>query len=226
MTVERRRRVLQWAAETGAVVIEHDWAGAIRYRGAPLPSLQSEDAGTHVVHVGSFLETMAAGSVAYAIVPDRLLERFTSAMTSSDLPPSGLDQRALARFITDGHLDRHLRRARLALQERQTYLVSLLRHELGCRVVVEGQEAGEHLIVHVTPQAGVAVKDLMSRCSKLGLELSSLGEFALGSHADEGFVISYGASRESDLKAAVTLIARAMDQPARTNTQREARLSA
>jgi len=210
MTWDRRRAVLDWANRADAIVLEHDWAGAIRYIGSPLPSLQSDDAAGRVIYTGSFLEIVAAGNAAYAVVPDRLMPLFKASLLGSDMQPSQLDQRTLALFLLDGHLDRHIRRARLALQERQTYLIGLLRAELGRSIDVHMQAAGEHVLVYF-PSVKVRARDIAERCETLGVRLSAMSEFALGSQSDEAIVISFAAAQPSQLRTAVAALRSAFE---------------
>ncbi|TGJ94985.1 PLP-dependent aminotransferase family protein, partial [Actinotalea fermentans ATCC 43279 = JCM 9966 = DSM 3133] len=67
--------------------------------------------------------------------------------------PSTLDQLALARFVTSGAYERHLRAARGRFRRRREVLVEALESELP-GTVVTGIAAGMHAVVALPP--GVA----------------------------------------------------------------------
>jgi GntR family transcriptional regulator / MocR family aminotransferase len=215
MSMARRRAILAWAARLRVVVVEHDWAGAVRFRGAPLPALQSSDAGGRVIYAGSFLETVATVSIAYAIVPDGLIERFGAALGPAQPLPSRLDQRTLALFLGDAHHDRHLRRLRLALLERQNHMLGLLDQHLGGTVTAESSAAGGHLIVRLPSQTGIRAADVARRCAAMGVAISPLSEFSLGAPTEQAFVISYVNVSPTEAERAIGVLVRAIASPPR-----------
>ncbi|MDI5790550.1 hypothetical protein PO124_25210 [Bacillus licheniformis] len=54
MPVGRRLQLLDWAAATGAYIIEDDYDGEFRYAGQPIPSLQGLDRNDRVIYLGTF----------------------------------------------------------------------------------------------------------------------------------------------------------------------------
>jgi len=62
--------------------------------------------------------------------PQSLIQDLTLAKLDADRGSSGIDQLALAEFIAGGHLDRHLRRARLIYSRRRAQLAAALRSRL------------------------------------------------------------------------------------------------
>jgi GntR family transcriptional regulator/MocR family aminotransferase len=129
LSASRRFALLAWAERAGAWIIEDDYDSYFRYRGRPLPALQTLDAERHrltsrrtvravaradrVVYVGTFSKTMFPSlRLGYCVVPDTLVDAVVNARAVADRNSPLADQAALAAFIDAGHYDRHLRRVR------------------------------------------------------------------------------------------------------------------
>ena len=120
MSLDRRKALLDWAAEQEAYVLEDDYDGDYRYEGRPIASLQGMDANGRVIYIGSFNKILFPGlRIAYAIVPEALVGTFIDAKHVADGHTALLTQGVLAAFIRDGHLARHIRKTRTIYDERR-----------------------------------------------------------------------------------------------------------
>ena len=147
MSLNRRRELLAFAQESCAWIIEDDLNGEHRYLGRQLPSLQALDRKGCVLHVGSFSKTLfPALRLGYLVVPHELIEVFSAAATLADIAAPTLPQAVLADFISEGHLQSHLRRMRSLYARRQQILVEALQDRMGGFLEVTPVEAGMHLI--------------------------------------------------------------------------------
>src|SRR6202046_23805 len=147
MTATRRMLLLNWAARSGAWIIEDDYDSEYRFGGRPIPSLQGLDAGERVIYVGTFSKVMfPALRLVYVVAPQDLVEAFSTAREATDQCSSTLFQAAMTDFIRDGHFARHIRRMRMLYLERRTALVEVIRNQLSDQLEVIGTEAGMHLV--------------------------------------------------------------------------------
>ena len=93
MPIRRRMELLSWAAKKeGRYLIEDDYDSEFRYRGKPIPSLQSADRGGQVIYLGSFSRAVApAIRVSYMMLPERLLDVYekTCSFYASTVSPRG-----------------------------------------------------------------------------------------------------------------------------------------
>ncbi|HYC07983.1 MAG TPA: PLP-dependent aminotransferase family protein [Candidatus Binatia bacterium] len=150
LPLARRTRLLTWAAEVGAIVVEDDRESDIRYGTNPLAAIQSLDGDGRVIHIASFSRVLYPGlRTGCVVLPERFVERYTAALEVFDRGPAVLEQRALARFIAGGHLGRHLGRLRVVLAERQAAMLGAVERELGSILSVQPAPAGLHLIAHI-----------------------------------------------------------------------------
>ena len=158
MSVERRVALVRWARETGSLIIEDDYDGEYRYGVAPLPALATlPGAEGHVAYVGTSSKSVAPDlRVAWCVAPEYLRRELRRWLAVHRRGPSALPAEALAAFIADGAMNRHLSRAARVYSDRRARLVAALRAELageaGEDVEIVGVEAGLHLCV-LTPGA-------------------------------------------------------------------------
>ncbi|MBZ5611879.1 MAG: PLP-dependent aminotransferase family protein [Acidobacteriia bacterium] len=148
MSLARRLELLDWARRSGATLIEDDYAAEYRYNGPPLPALQGLAADVPVVYIGTFSKVMFPGlRIGYVIVPPQLVRPLTRAKWLADRHTPVLEQAALADFIREGHLERHIRRMRRLYGRRREALVEAIAHHFGDRAEILGDAAGMHVLV-------------------------------------------------------------------------------
>src|SRR6202040_4344708 len=77
LSVERRLRLLDWAAQEGVWVIEDDYLSELQLKGRAAPALASLDRTGRVIHIGSFSKTISpALRLGFLLAPLSLLSRF------------------------------------------------------------------------------------------------------------------------------------------------------
>ncbi len=158
LPLARRLALLEWAARTGAYVVEDDYDSEYRYAGGAIESLQGLDRAGRVFYVGSFSKILApALRLGYVVVPPGLGRGVTLAKSAADLGSPRLGQRVLADFIAEGHLAVHLRRSRRRHASRRAALLAAIDATLGGAVQVLGASAGLHVMLIVR---GVGVADV------------------------------------------------------------------
>ena len=102
--------VLKWPSRTGALVIDDD--REYRLEGRPVPAMQSLDANSNVIFIGSFNKLLFSSlRIGYVVLPPSLVDLFLTFRYRTDFHMS-MDQAVLCDFIADGHLGRRLRRMR------------------------------------------------------------------------------------------------------------------
>ena len=128
MSLARRLELIEWSRQHNAVLIEDDYDSEYRYSGPPLPSLQGLATGVAVIYIGTFSKVMFPSlRIGYVIAPPSLVARLRRAKWLADRQTPVPEQAALADFISEGHLERHIRRMRRIYGERRDALVESLR---------------------------------------------------------------------------------------------------
>lgn len=109
----KREELLQWAQDKNAYIIEDDHNGELRYRSKVTPAMQGFDMGKHVIYIGSFSKLLLPSlRISYLVFTKDLLPLFEQRRDSYSPTSSKIEQLALAHYIADGHLERHVRRLR------------------------------------------------------------------------------------------------------------------
>jgi GntR family transcriptional regulator/MocR family aminotransferase len=148
MPVHRRFELIRWAAATRTLIVEDDYDSEFRYDSRPLQALAGLEGEAPVVYVGTFAKSLFPGlRLGYLVAPTPLAEQLTHAKWLTDRSCPVPLQRALARFMADGDYQRHLSRMRRRYGESRRVLVEALTHNFGSRIVIQGGEAGIHLVV-------------------------------------------------------------------------------
>jgi GntR family transcriptional regulator/MocR family aminotransferase len=205
LPLARRLALLGWAQSKGATLIEDDYDGELRLEGQPLETLQGLDTRGHVIYLGTFAKALyPAVRLAFAVLPEWLVEPMVRARAASDRHPSWRDAVAVARFIEAGELERHLARVRRLYRARRDALVAALHTELDGLVTIGPAEAGIHLSLALP--AGVDDVALARRALESGIGLGILSVHYLSDHRP-GLLLGFGNLDERRLVEAVRRLA-------------------
>ena len=148
LSLSRRLRLLEWAAQEGAWVIEDDYLSELQLKGRAAPALASVDRTGRVIHIGSFSKTISPTlRLGFVLVPQRLASRFVEVAACLAPPPGPSVQIAIAEFISEGHYLRHLRRTKRAYAAQRD---ALLRHLGTCANEIAVTTAGLAALLRFT----------------------------------------------------------------------------
>jgi GntR family transcriptional regulator/MocR family aminotransferase len=200
LSAERRWKLLDWARQRGAWIVEDDYDSYFRYRGRPLPALQSLDAeqrsssevSSRVAYVGTFSKTMFPSlRLGYCIVPSEIANAVANARAFADRNSSIVDQAALEIFIREGHYDRHIRRVRSACVERHEALRTSVQRHLAGAVSLSAMNAGAHALGWLARGLPSATQ-IEARARDDGLVIFPLSRYCLTRPRRDAIVLGYG----------------------------------
>jgi GntR family transcriptional regulator/MocR family aminotransferase len=214
LNLNRRMRLLEWAWETGAYIIEDDYDSDFRYTGSPLTALAGLDKHGCVFYMGTFSKSIGAGiRMGYLVVPRELIHPARTAKALMDNGHAWLDQATLADFISSGSFMRHLRRIRHSYLLRRDCLVEELHRHFG-EVRLSGLEGGMHLIWHL-PSTFPAANELQRIAENVGVGVYTLEAGAgfryecnrCGEHA---LMLGYSSVPETMIREGIARLAKAI----------------
>jgi len=198
MSLQRRAALLAWAERREAVIIEDDYDTEFRFEGRPLDPVQSLDRSGRVLYVGTFSKVMLPTlRVGFLIAPASLQPALRLAKQLTDWYGELPTQAALARFIDDGLLARHIRKAGREYAERRTRIANALQRDFSEWLELVPSAAGLHLTARVRAKvrARFDLETILARAAANGVNLTTLARYytepSITSPA--GLLIGYGA---------------------------------
>jgi DNA-binding transcriptional MocR family regulator len=124
----RRERLIALARRHGVPILEDDAYGELWHEEPDPRPLKALDRSGLVLYLGTFSKTVAPGlRVGWIAAPAPVIARLALAKQFADLNTGALPQLALARFLAEGHYERHLAHVRAAYAERRAAMLAGLR---------------------------------------------------------------------------------------------------
>ena len=186
MSAACRRDLLNWsrtdearafsaAGPRGRFIVEDDYDAEFRMSGRPIAPLSSVDVAGRVIYLNSFTKSLgAAFRIAYMALPEELAVQFELNLGFYSNTVSPLEQLALARFIEQGHYERHVNRLRTHAKQLQDELVRRVRESsLAKEVSFEGLDRGLYFSMRVRKSAQVRAVGALRAA---GVQLTLLGK--------------------------------------------------
>ncbi|MCY1019158.1 PLP-dependent aminotransferase family protein [Pyxidicoccus sp. MSG2] len=194
MSPARRTALLDWAKQRDAVVIEDDYDSEFRFGGRPLETLFSLDRSGRVIYVGSFSKVMLpALRLGFLIAPPSIQRELRVAKQVSDWHSQWPAQAALARFIDEGLLARHIRKMRREYESRHERILERLTRDFGDWLQPLPSVAGLHLSATLRRGGLKLERETLERAKAAGVGIEGLSSYYASRPAQPGFVLGYGA---------------------------------
>jgi 2-aminoadipate transaminase len=128
--VERRRRIVELAAEHELLVLEDDPYGLVRFEGEAPPSLYDLSGG-EIAYSSSFSKTIAPGlRVGWFVLPEGLARQIEAEATSTYITPVLLGQATVHEFVSRGLFEPNLERVTGLLRARRDAMLAALDSDL------------------------------------------------------------------------------------------------
>jgi 2-aminoadipate transaminase len=103
MSLPRRRRLVELAAQRELLVLEDNPYGLLRYEGEPLPPLYQLDGGVYVMYLGTFSKILSPGiRLGWVVAPPPVLEKINIGKQGTDLCTSTLSQLMVQAYFERG----------------------------------------------------------------------------------------------------------------------------
>lgn len=234
MPIRRRQELLAWtrgghqsqkagAAETGGLrerfLIEDDYDSEFRFTGRPLETLFSLDASQtggkqgHVIYLNTFTKTLTPSlRISYMVLPWNLVERFRRQLGFYSCTVSSIEQLTLARFIQEGHYEKHLvRRKNHYRNVRDSLLLQLGRSPIASRISISGKDTGLHFLLEL--DTALPHRQLQRLLEEAGIQASFLHQYFHGEapcfpQRRPSLVVNYSALKKEQIPVLVERLCR------------------
>ena len=153
--------------------------------------------------MNSFSKSLAPSiRIGYMVLPPALMRQFQQRLGFYSCTVSSFEQHTLARFLSEGHFEKHINRMRKFYRSRRNRLLEILKN---CRwaplLTIEEADAGLHFLVKVDTQ--LSDQELESFCRKLGLKVWCLSNYYHGTTPESSLhriVVNYSGLSDEDLE--------------------------
>ena len=190
LSLSRRLALLDWAQANDVLLIEDDYDGEFRFDAPPLPTLASLDRQGHVVYLGTFSKVLTpALRCGYLVAPRRLLQRVMQCLMLTEYQVSWPVQQALTLFLTEGYLERHIRRMRQHYAQGRAILHKAF-VPIAHIVSLKGLEAGLHAYLELN--VSLSTSQIIDQARREGIVINDLATCYLDAPDRRGFLLGYG----------------------------------
>lgn len=209
----RRYALLRWAAQSPQrYIIEDDYDSEFRLTGKPIPALQSIDGAGRVIYMNTFTKSLASTiRISYMVLPAELAARFYARLGFYACTVSNLEQYTLAKFIADGHFEKHINRMRNRYKiKKDRILQEMERCGLFRVAQIEQEDSGLHFLLRVSN--GTPPREILRRALESGVRITCLSDYFHREQREPEavFVISYSAIPDERIPEAVARLTKAI----------------
>ena len=211
MSEPRRHALLARANEIGAIVVEDDYDSEFRYEGRPTDSLQGRDDTGNVALVGSFSKTMSPSlRLGYVIAPPAVAQAVANMKHLVDWHTPTQTQIALAKFMGDGDLQRHIRRCHAAYAERREGLRARFADDLAPWFELVPTVAGFHMTA--LARRSIDIATLINLARRVDVGLYPLADFYRFQPPRGGLMLGFGVIAAADIDPALDRVRDVLQQ--------------
>ena len=127
MTMKRRRELAEHVTKNNHLLIEDDYQNEFVYSSKPTPSLYAMTGGENVAFLGSFSRVLLPSvRISYLILPKKARKEYQKIRGLYNQTASKAEQIALAQFLRDGHLDRHIKKIKRIYDDKRNFMYEAL----------------------------------------------------------------------------------------------------
>lgn len=214
LPIARRLALLDWARVHDSLIVEDDYDSEFRFDAPPLPALMGLDTEGRVAYIGTFAKSLAPTlRLGYLIVPAPLRARLIALKGLADRHTSWPIQRVVLTLIAEGHLERHIRRARRRYAEDR----AILREGLAPVTTgpepparLRGLDAGLHVCLELAP--GIDQGRVVAVARRRGVAVATLDEYYHGPPDRQGLILGYGGLAPNDLRRGTRVLAETIQE--------------
>jgi GntR family transcriptional regulator/MocR family aminotransferase len=208
--------LLAWARHTGGLIVEDDNDCEYRHGTRTLPALMAADEDGCVIYVNTFWRTLGSlVRIGYLVLPRRLLEVFTfvKSIVERDLPV--LEQIALAEFIEQGYLERHIHKMGSLYRSRLHALTHACTLHLKGSMTLAKESGGMRVLARFDSSRFANERIIEAAC-EADFPLFSTENYYLGVAPAGEFLIPFGQFDEEIIAQGVKRFADLISRPLQT----------
>ena len=178
MPMKRRMELVEHAKSDNHFIIEDDYQNEFVFSNHPLPSLYAMAGGENIAYLGSFSRILLPSvRISFLILPKGYNAKYNEIKNRYNQTASKAEQIALASFLRDGQLGRHIKKMRRLYQEKRTLLEAALIKYFDKKCDIKIGESGMEMALELDI-GDTAVDDIIGKIRANGVDVGfqKLGE--------------------------------------------------
>ncbi len=214
LNTEQRLKLIEWAQSNQSWIIEDDYDSEFQFAHRPYTSLQGLSAqinsDSQVMYVGSFSKIMFNSlRIGYLVVPEKLVDKCLSIKDALTGDSPAHTQAALADFIVEGNLLRHIRKMRRFYKQKHQIITDSIKQHLGSSVEIISQPAGLH--VTLKWHKGIDEVTLSQKALDVGITVRPLSYYESPEYRRRnwhGAVLGFGNTEIDDIDSKIRQVSK------------------
>lgn len=213
LSLHRREHLLELAGQWGAVIIDDDPYGLLRFENSHIPDLNELDPGNPLIFsVRTFSKILAPGlRVGWVDADPNLQPVLINAKQTMDTCTSVPAQRTVTDFLAGGHLQPHLDRVLRLYHERKDAMRAALDYHFGDTVYATDPDGGFFLWVTFT-EPRVDTQALFEIALAEGVAYIPGPAFSTNGHFHDALRLCFATSTPERIDQGIGRLKRAVDQ--------------
>lgn len=207
LSIQKRKKLLNWAYQSGGYIIEDDYDGEFRYQGMPIPPLKVLDEGEKVIYLGTFSKCfLPSARLSYMVLPPELAVKYKKENQLYHQNVPSVIQKAVSRFMASGEFERHIRKMRKIYHGKHRVLLSSIENYMGNKVEIIGEKAGLHILLKVKNRRDV---ELIEAAGLNGVKVYSTSAYLLNNEViteDATIMLGFGGLSLEDIESGIRLL--------------------
>jgi 2-aminoadipate transaminase len=211
--LEKRRRLIEWAARRDLLIVEDDPYGALYFPDTATPEetrpVKADDADGRVLYLGSFSKTLAPGfRVGWIVASREIVAKVELAKQAADLCSGALDQRLVHRALAGGLLGDRVDHLRMFYQDKRSVMRDAIARDLGG--VLRAQPPRGGFFLWGTLPAGLDAGRLLTRALQERVNYVSGRAFFVDGTGAETLRLCFSQATHEQITEGVKRLARAI----------------
>ena len=212
--LEKRKRLLEWAATRNVLILEDDPYRELYFEDsaseADVRPIRADDEEGRVIYLSSFSKTLAPGfRVAWVDAPAPLAAKMEFAKQAEDLCNGGVDQRIVYEACRRGILDRQLPLLRAHYQHKRDVMVEALTQEFHGEITWTPPRGGFFLWARLPPP--LDANAIIPRAIEKGVVYVAGDAFFVEEGGSDVIRLSFSAPAPDRIREGVARLKRAVD---------------
>jgi 2-aminoadipate transaminase len=207
MPLARRQKLVALGAEYGAVIVEDDAYGDLRFEGQPLPNLAALDQEGWVVRTGTFSKILAPGlRMGWAYGRPEIIQRLAAFKSEGASGP--FITQVVARYCADGRLDAHIQELIALYRQKRDIMLGAIEREFPAEVATVRPAGG--FFVWCKLPAGMSATALLKAAEAHGATFVPGTRCFANGAGDDAIRLAFSFQPAEQIEAGIARIGAAM----------------